>query len=67
MKEFTAGRLWITVGGQSHASICRFYDVVCDGKCWPPGTSSFVGEFLVIMTAFKANFWVAFLLEQHLY
>ena len=26
-----------------------------------PGTSGFVGEFLVIMTAFKANFWVAFL------
>ena len=25
-----------------------------------PGTSGFVGEFLVIMSAFKANFWVAF-------
>ncbi len=26
-----------------------------------PGTSGFVGEFLVIVTAFKANFWYAFL------
>jgi len=26
-----------------------------------PGTSGFVGEFLVILGAFKANFWIAFL------
>ncbi len=26
-----------------------------------PGTSGFVGEFLVIMSAFKASFWIAFL------
>ncbi len=26
-----------------------------------PGTSAFVGEFLVILAAFKANFWFAFL------
>ncbi len=26
-----------------------------------PGTSGFVGEFMVIMAAFKANFWIAFL------
>lgn len=26
-----------------------------------PGTSAFVGEFLVILSAFKANFWIAFL------
>jgi NADH-quinone oxidoreductase subunit M len=26
-----------------------------------PGTSGFVGEFLVILSAFKANFWLAFL------
>jgi NADH-quinone oxidoreductase subunit M len=26
-----------------------------------PGTSGFVGEFLVILSAFKANFWYAFL------
>lgn len=25
-----------------------------------PGTSGFVGEFLIILTAFKANFWYAF-------
>jgi len=26
-----------------------------------PGTSGFVGEFMVILNAFKANFWIAFL------
>ena len=26
-----------------------------------PGTSGFVGEFMVILSAFKANFWFAFL------
>jgi len=26
-----------------------------------PGTSGFVGEFLVILAAFKASFWIAFL------
>jgi NADH-quinone oxidoreductase subunit M len=26
-----------------------------------PGTSGFVGEFLVILSAFKVNFWIAFL------
>ncbi len=26
-----------------------------------PGTSGFVGEFMVIMGSFKANFWIAFL------
>jgi NADH-quinone oxidoreductase subunit M len=26
-----------------------------------PGTSGFVGEFLVILASFKANFWIAFL------
>ena len=26
-----------------------------------PGTSGFVGEFLVILSAFKASFWIAFL------
>jgi NADH-quinone oxidoreductase subunit M len=25
-----------------------------------PGTSGFVGEFLVILSSFKANFWIAF-------
>jgi len=26
-----------------------------------PGTSGFVGEFMIILSAFKANFWIAFL------
>ena len=26
-----------------------------------PGTSGFVGEFMIILSAFKANFWVTFL------
>jgi NADH-quinone oxidoreductase subunit M len=25
-----------------------------------PGTAGFVGEFMVILSAFKANFWIAF-------
>ena len=25
-----------------------------------PGTSGFVGEFMVVLNAFKANFWIAF-------
>ena len=25
-----------------------------------PGTSGFVGEFLVILSSFKASFWIAF-------
>ena len=25
-----------------------------------PGTSGFVGEFMVILSAFQANFWIAF-------
>jgi len=29
-------------------------------NCGLPGTSGFVGEFMVIMGAMKANFWVAF-------
>ena len=30
-----------------------------------PGTSGFVGEFLVIIASFKANFWYAFLAATH--
>jgi NADH-quinone oxidoreductase subunit M len=30
------------------------------GNCGLPATSGFVGEFMVIMGAMKANFWVAF-------
>jgi NADH-quinone oxidoreductase subunit M len=26
-----------------------------------PGTSGFVGEFMVILASFQANFWIAFL------
>ena len=26
-----------------------------------PGTSGFIGEFLVILSSFKASFWIAFL------
>ena len=31
-----------------------------------PGTSGFVGEFLVIVASFKANFWIAFLASSTL-
>jgi NADH-quinone oxidoreductase subunit M len=30
-------------------------------NCGLPGTSGFVGEFMVIMGAMKVNFWLAFL------
>jgi NADH-quinone oxidoreductase subunit M len=30
-------------------------------NCGLPGTSGFVGEFLVILSAYRANFWYAFL------
>ncbi len=35
-------------------------------NCGLPGTSGFVGEFLVILTAFKASFWYAFLASMTL-
>lgn len=31
-----------------------------------PGTSGFVGEFMVILASFKANFWIAFLASMTL-
>ncbi len=30
-----------------------------------PGTSGFVGEFLVIMSSFQAGFWIAFFAASH--
>jgi len=40
------------------AALMVFFAVANAGL---PGTSAFVGEFLVILSAFKANFWIAFL------
>jgi NADH-quinone oxidoreductase subunit M len=33
----------------------------CMANAGLPGTSGFVGEFLVILASFKANFWYAFI------
>ena len=34
-------------------------------NCGLPGTRGFVGEFMVIMGAIKANFWIAFARRHH--
>ncbi len=38
-----------------------FFMLFAMANCGLPATSGFVGEFMVIMGAMKANFWVAFL------
>ncbi|HHM05792.1 MAG TPA: NADH-quinone oxidoreductase subunit M [Gammaproteobacteria bacterium] len=50
-------------GGIAHtmpvfASLMVFFAM---GNVGLPGTSGFVGEFMVILSAFKADFWLAFL------
>ncbi len=37
-----------------------FFMLFAMANCGLPGTSGFVGEFMVIMGAMKANFWIAF-------
>ena len=37
-----------------------FYMLFAMANAGLPGTSGFVGEFMVILTAFKASFWIAF-------
>ena len=46
---------------QHHADVRRLHGAVRAGEHGLPGTSGFVGEFLVILASFKANFWYAFL------
>ena len=38
-----------------------FMVLFCMANAGLPGTSGFVGEFMVILSSFKANFWIAFL------
>ena len=38
-----------------------FFVLFALANCGLPGTSGFVGEFLVILASFKADFWYAFL------
>jgi NADH-quinone oxidoreductase subunit M len=38
-----------------------FYVLFAMANTGLPGTSGFVGEFMVILASFKANFWIAFL------
>ena len=47
-------------GGQPHAGVRRVHDAVRHGQRQAPGTSGFVGEFLVILGAFQVNGWYAF-------
>ena len=45
---------------QRDAQVRRLHGAVCAGQLPElPGTSGFVGEFLVILAAYKANFWYA--------
>ena len=37
-----------------------FMVLFCMANAGLPGTSGFVGEFMVILAAFRANFWFAF-------
>jgi NADH-quinone oxidoreductase subunit M len=37
-----------------------FFMLFAMANCGLPATSGFVGEFMVIMGAMKANFWIAF-------
>jgi NADH-quinone oxidoreductase subunit M len=38
-----------------------FMVLFCMANAGLPGTSGFVGEFMVILSSFRANFWIAFL------
>jgi NADH-quinone oxidoreductase subunit M len=43
---------------QHHAQVCGLRAAVRDGQCGLPGTAGFVGEWMVILAAVKANFWI---------
>ena len=46
---------------KTHAALCLHLHGLHHGECRPAGhVSGFVGEFLSLMGAFKANTWVAF-------
>jgi NADH-quinone oxidoreductase subunit M len=42
-------------------TFAAFYVLFAMANAGLPGTSGFVGEFMVILASFKANFWIAFL------
>jgi NADH-quinone oxidoreductase subunit M len=42
-------------------TFAAFYVLFAMSNAGLPGTSGFVGEFMVILASFKANFWIAFL------
>lgn len=44
--------------GQHDAQVRRLHAAVRDGQLRPPGTAGFVGEWMVILGAVKANFWI---------
>jgi NADH-quinone oxidoreductase subunit M len=45
---------------EAHAALRRRFMVFTMANVGLPGTSGFVGEFLTLLGAFKANTWVAF-------
>jgi NADH-quinone oxidoreductase subunit M len=44
--------------GQHHAQVCRLCLLFAMANCGLPGTAGFVGEWMVILGAVKANFWI---------
>jgi len=47
--------------GQHHAVFAAFMVLFALANTGLPGTSGFVGEFLVIIASFRASFWYALL------
>src|ERR1700756_254147 len=48
-------------GGDTMPRVGAFAMLFCLANAALPGTSGFVGEFMVILAAIKANFWLGFL------
>jgi NADH-quinone oxidoreductase subunit M len=48
--------------GQHHAQVRRLCVLFAMANCGLPGTAGFVGEWMVILGAVKANFWIGALL-----
>lgn len=55
-------RLIKNFGGIAHTmpTFAAFFMIFAMSNVGLPGTSGFVGEFMVILSAFKASFWVTF-------
>lgn len=61
LAERTHSHLMKDYGGVAHKMpiFIAFFMLFCMANVGLPGTAGFVGEFMVILSAFKANIWVA--------